>query len=184
MGRRRPGQVAKGNQEKFKIPVQDRKEFQDSLPDVSPNKIPPQGKGIVLKSQLYGQASKQCAVVTKEQLRSKNGVNLIINAIYRRDFMSVILEAYENFSALINLRRDPAESLRTFETRYSAAVAKFNFFSSTKKLLQCITSLVLLNNASIEHSQRVSALSAAAPTGTAFSDKASTDNFLKVLTYS
>lgn len=75
--------------------------------------------------------------------------------------------------------------MKNFETQFSAAVAKFNSFSSTTMLPQCITSfLMLLSNESIEHSQHVSALSAAAPTGTAFPVQASNDEFLEVVTYS
>lgn len=133
---------------------------------------------------MYGQASDQGAKTTKEQLRSENGVHLMINAIYGRDFMSVISEAYENFSALTNPRQEPPHSPKTFETRFLAAGAIFNSFSSIKKLLQCITSSMLLNNASIENSQRVSAHSAAALTGTAFPDQASNHDSLKVVTYS
>lgn len=118
-----------------------------------------------------------------EQLKSANGVQLIINSVYRRDFMSVISEAYDGFSILINTKRNDHESLKEFETRFSATVSKFNSFSTTTKLPQCITALLLLSNASIDHSQCVSALSAAAPVGTVFNDQASSDDFLQVVTY-
>lgn len=178
-----PWTDGKGNQERFKVAVEDWKDFHDTLPENSPNKISAAVQGIILKSQLYGQAADQCSELTKEQLKSENGVQLIINAVYRRDFMSVISEAYDGFSILINTRRNDNESLKEFETRFSAAVSKFNSFSTTTKLPQCITALLLLINASIEHSQRVSALSAAAPAGTVFNDQASNDDFLKVVTY-
>ena len=132
---------------------------------------------------MFEQASDQCSELTKEELKSVEGVNLIVNSVYRRDFMSVISDAYDGFSALINTKRGQNESLKGFETRFSAAVTKFNSFSNTTNLPQCITELLLLNNSSIEHSQRVSALSAAAPSGTLFSDQAINDDFLEVVTY-
>ena len=96
--------------------------FHDTLPNNSPNKIAPNLQGIVLKSQLFGQAADQCSELTREELRSENGVNLIVNAVYRRDFMSVISEAYGGFSNLLNTKRGQNESLKGFETRFSAAV--------------------------------------------------------------
>lgn len=97
--------------------------------------------------------------------------------------MSVISEAYHGFSTLLNTRREPNKSLKGFETRFSAAVSKFNSISTTTKLPQCITSLLLLSNANIDHSQRVSALSSAAPSGVVFTDQAQNDEFLEVVTY-
>lgn len=179
-----PWTYGKGNQEKFKIAFEDWKESLDPLPDSSPKKVSVSLQGIVLKSQLYGHAADQCTEITKEQLRSSDGVQFIVNSVYRRHYMSVISEAYEGFSALMNTRRGKMDYLKSFETRLAAAVAKFNSFSATTKLPQCTTSLMLLNKASIDHSQRVSALSAAAPAGTPFPEQASNDDFLKVVTYS
>lgn len=84
---------------------------------------------------------------------------------------------------MLNTRRSQNESLKTFETRFSAAVTKFNSLSNITRLPQCITALMLLSNASIEHSQRVSALAAAAPNGTVFTDQSSNDDYLKAVTY-
>lgn len=98
--------------------------------------------------------------------------------------MSIISELYDSFSALMNLRWGPTKSLKTDETHSSATVNEFNSFPSIKKLQQCITSLMLLNNASIEHWKRASAFSAAEPRGATFPDKARNDDILKVVTYS
>lgn len=74
-------------------------------------------------------------------------------------------------------------SLESFAKQFSAAIAMFNSFSTTTKLLHFITALMLLNNASIEHRQRGSALSASALTSTVFLEQASYDDFLKEVTY-
>lgn len=97
-----------------------------------------------------------------------------------RSFMIKLLT-----SALMSLRKcsEEAESLKNFEIRFSVALANFNSFSSNTKLPRCITSLMLLNNASTEHSQHVSVLSLAAPTGTSFPEQASNEDFLNVVTY-
>lgn len=84
--------------------------------------------------------------------------------------MSVNSEAYDGSSAFMITSRGQLESMKHFEIRFSAAVVKLNSFSATKKQPQLLTKLMLLNNDSIEYSERVSVLSAAAPTGTFFPD--------------
>lgn len=137
----------------------------------------------MLKFQLYGQASDLRAELTREELKSDNGVNLIVNAAYQRDALSVISEAFDGFNTLLTTRRRQSGSLKTFETRFSAAVTKFNSLSNTTKLPQCITALMLLSNASIEQSQRVSVLAAVASSGQNFSEQSTNDEFLNAVTY-
>lgn len=150
---------------------------------LSSNRLPISIQGLVLKFQLYGQASDLCAELTNAQLKSDDGVSLIVDNLYRHDFMSVISEAYDGFNNLLNARRAQTESLKNFETRFSAAVTKFNSLSKTTKLPQCITALMLLSNAAIDHSQRISALAAAAPSGTTFTELSRNDDFLSEETY-
>ncbi len=121
--------------------------------------------------------------ISKDQLKAVNAVTLIVNAVYQRDFMSVVSEAFDGFNTLLNTRGGQHESLTNFETRFWAAVSKFNSFSNTTELPQCITALMLLVYASIEYSHRVSALAASAPAGTTFTDQSSNVGFLSVVTY-
>ena len=80
-------------------------------------------QGIVLKSQLYGQASNQCTEISKDQLKSEHGVELIISAVYLRDIMSVIAKAYDGFRVLMSTRRGVKELLKHVETRFSATAS-------------------------------------------------------------
>ena len=57
-------------------------------------------QAIVLKSQLHSQAADFCSELTKEKLKGENGVALIVNAVYQRDALLVILEAFYGFSTL------------------------------------------------------------------------------------
>ena len=172
-----------GNQERLKSAVADWTEFHNSLPDGNTNKLEPNIQALVLKSQLYGQASDLCAELTTEELKSEDGVNHIVNTIYQRDALNVISEAYDGFNSLLTTRRGQSESLKNFELRFSAAIAKFNSLSDTTKLPQYITALMLLSNAGIEHSQRVSVLAAAAPSNVDLTDQSSNDEFLAAVTY-
>lgn len=111
-------------------------------------------QGIVLKLLSYGQAADQCAKMTKKQLKSEHGVELIVNAVFRRDFMPVISEAYKRFSDLLSTRRGLHESLKSFGACFSPRFAKFNSISDTSKLPmhKRFDAFMLLNIASIEHS--------------------------------
>lgn len=131
-----PWTDGKGNQENFKNAVYDWKEYHDYLPDTSSNKLPLQIHAIALKSQLYGQAADLIAELRNEQLKSEDVVKLIVDAVYQADFSSVISEAFDGFNSLLNTHRSQNESLKTFETSFSAAVGKFNSLSITTKLLE------------------------------------------------
>lgn len=87
--------------------------------------------------------------------KSDNGVNLTLNAVYQRAFLSVISEAYKKFHKLLNRQKSRNVVLNSFGMCFSAAVTKFNLLSDTTRLPQCITDLMLLSNAEVEHSQRM-----------------------------
>lgn len=99
---------------------------------------------MLLKSQLYGHAADLCSALTKEELKSNEGLSVIVNKIYQRDAMLVISEAYDGFNALLSTRRNANESLKTFELRFAALVTKFNLLSNTTELPQCMSLLLLL----------------------------------------
>lgn len=181
--KRLPWTDGKWNQGRFRTAVYDWKEYHAFLQDTTSNKIAPKIQAIILNSQLNGQAADVIADLTNEDLKNENGVKLIVHALYQRYFLSFISEAYEGLNTLLNTRRSQSKSLKNFETRFSAAFTKLNSFSNTTRLPQGITALMLLSNASIEHSRRTSALAAAAPNGTVFSDQSSNDDFLDAVTY-
>lgn len=177
------GTEGKQNREKNKNVVLDRKEFLESFLETSSNMVSVAVQGIVLKSKLYCEAAGLCSALSNEQLIYDNGVELIIDTVCQRDFLSVISKAYKRFHRVLNTRRNNNVSLKFFEVRFSASVAKFNSMSGITKLPQCITALMLSSNAAIEHSQHVQCLNAAAPEGTIFSDQSSNDKILSAVTY-
>lgn len=62
-------------------------------------------------------------------------------------------------------------------------MAKFNSFKKTTKLPKCITELILLSSARIEHLQGVSALSATSSISRSFSVQFQNDKDLEVAMY-
>lgn len=86
---------------------------------------------VVLKLQFNGQAADQCSENSKK-LKSDQWLNIIINAGYPQDFLGVIFEAYDWFSALFCTGRAQTELLKSFEMWFSPAVSKFNPSAKTK----------------------------------------------------
>lgn len=89
-----PWTDGRGNQEKFKAAVLDWKEYHDSLPVNSANKISAAVQGLVLKSQLFGEAADLGNELPNDQLKGEDGVQKIVDAVYQREFLSVSSEAY------------------------------------------------------------------------------------------
>ena len=158
--------------------------FNDALPDSNNNKIPAGLSAICLKSQLFGRAKDLCSGITNAQLLGDDGVKLIVESIYQRDALSVVSEAFKAFNQLWNTRCGSAESMKNFESRFSAQVAKFNSIATTTKLPEYTTALMLLSNSSIDDNQRVSVLAATAPSDPNMNAQSSNDDFLAAITYS
>lgn len=57
-----------------------------------------------------------------------------MNAMRQRDALSVISEAFDGFNALMTTCRGQDKSLKNFEMRFSAAMARFNAPLNTTKL--------------------------------------------------
>lgn len=67
----RPRTDGRGNQEKFTVGVEDWVEFHDYFPDNHSTKIAEGMEGLLLKSQLYGQAVDLCSTLTKRTIEIK-----------------------------------------------------------------------------------------------------------------
>ena len=178
-----PWTDGKGDQEEYRNAVNLWQTFHNTSPDSNSNKIPQALQAIFLKSKLFCRPKDLCSGISDDQLVGNNAVNLIVGNIYQRDALTVVSEAYRTFNLLSNTRRSSNEAMKNFEPRFSAQVAKFNSISSTSKLPECITALMLLSNSAIEDSQRVSVMAAAAPSNQNLSSNSSNDEFLSAITY-
>lgn len=107
-----------------------------------------------------------------------------VSKIYRLDFMPIINEPFDQFHALIETTQKRSESLKSFESRFSAAFTEFNSLSKTTKLSQLATSLLFLADAQIDQSQSVPALAATKLSGTVFCEHSSKEYLLIVVIYS
>lgn len=140
-------------------------------------------QAICLKSQLYGLAKDLCSGISNEQLIGDGAVDLIVGKLYQRDALTAVSEAYRAFNQLWNTRRSNNETVKNFESRFSAQVARFNSISTTTKLPECITALMFLSNSAIDDSQRVSVMAAAAPSDENLNAQSTNEQFLGAITY-
>lgn len=72
--------------------------------------------------------------------------------------------------------------MENFESWFSAQVAMFSSISSTTKLPECITAIMLLSNPDIDDAQRVSVVKAAATFNENLNSHSSNDAFLSSIT--
>ena len=177
-----PWTYGKGNKEEYSNSVPLWNAFHDKLPDSNSNKIPNVLRGIMLQSKLFGRARHLCKSISAETIQSVNGSKAIVDAIHKRDALSVVSVIYENLIDLLSKKRGANESFRNFESRFNAQVSKMNAASSSARLPQALTALKLLENTGVEDGQRVSAL-AAVSSNAGLPASASTDELTKTVSY-
>eukprot|EP00171_Calliarthron_tuberculosum_P006240 IDg6240t1 len=137
----------------------------------------------MLKSQLYGQAKDLCKSIPDATIQSKDGMTAIAQSIYKHNPLSTVSEVYNDFNLLLCTRQGSNESFRNFELRYQAQLARFNSHSESCKLPDSLTAFMLLANSAIDSSQRISVLATATPSASNFDQSATTNDYLKKISY-
>ena len=132
--------------------------FQDTLSASNTNKIDVASRGMVLQSNLYGRARDLCEGIDFDKINSKDGVDMILTAIYKRDPLSVVSLVFQELFALLSVKRERNELYREYEMRFGAQLSKFNSFGASVSLSGSIAALFLLANADVDSSQRISIL--------------------------
>ena len=83
-----------------------------------------------------------------------------MTTVYKRDALSVMNEVYHEFIDVLNTKRGANKSFISFESRFEAEVSKFNSHSSLARLPDALVAFMLLVNANVDSSQRISVLAA------------------------
>lgn len=99
--------------------------------------------------------------------------------------MSVISDVFTDFHSLIKTPRNDDETFKTFGSIFDAQFSKLKALGNNAKLSEPISSILLISNAIIEHSQRVSILATTAK-GTEvkkINAKSKADEYMKLITY-
>ena len=115
-----PWTDGRGNQEEYANAVKLWSNFHDLLPATNSDKIPSALQGIMLQSQLYGRTRDVVKKVDPADIKKEGGAQLIVNAIYKRDPLSVMSEVYTAFNEVLNTKRGTSESFQNFESRFEA----------------------------------------------------------------
>lgn len=84
---------------------------------------------------------------------------------------------------LMSTRTNPSESFRDFELKFNSQLSRFNSLATNASLTDSISALMLLANAMVDSSQRVSILAAASPTANLADLNDSTDGMLSMVKY-
>lgn len=100
-----PWADGRGNQEYYVKNVKLWASFHDRLPANNSNKIAEDLGGIALKSQLYGREKDICTGIPDDVIQSENGVQAILDAVYKRDSMDVVNEGFRHFNDLLMTKR-------------------------------------------------------------------------------
>ena len=158
-----PWADGKGDQDQYKNSVLLWKAFHDRLPEANSNKIPGELQGIALQSQLYGRALDLSKKIPSTTIQSIEGASQIVKAVYKRDPLAVIRDVDQTFQQVMSTKRGLNESFKNFESRFEAQVSKYNSLSTESQLPNALVTFMLLSNANVDSSQRVSVLAAAAP---------------------
>ena len=178
-----PWTDGRGNQEQYAEAVSLWEAFQDTLADSNSNKVPKGARGIMLQSQLYGRARDLCKAIPDEMIRSDDGADAIVEALYRRDPLAVVSDVFQDFLSLINTKRHPNESFKNFESRFQAQVSRLNAHGSEARLSDALVAFALLANADVDNNQRVSVLANGAPRDSALTATSTTNEYLKAVSY-
>ena len=180
-----PWTDGKGNQEQYAAAVRLWKLFHDTLPAANANKIPKSLQGVMLRSQLYGQAADLCKGLTDSDLTNEAGAQKVLNCVYKRDALAVISDVYHDFMTLLTMKRGNNETFKNFEARFAAHISKFHAHCPTAQIPESLTAFMLLANSNVDGSQRVSVLAVASPSVSIVKSETetTTDGYLKAVSY-
>ena len=113
-----------------------------------------------MQSHLYGRAKDLCKEILFNKITSEDGVDKICKALYKKDALTIVSNAYSDFQNLVSTKRGNNESFRNFESRFTASIAKMKSHSSNA-LLESLTDFMLLSNSNNDANQRISILASA-----------------------
>ena len=151
-----------GPQDRYAESVAEWSMYHDLLPMGNANRYDKKIRGTILKSQLFGRPRDLVRSIAAEDLQSDMGVQHVVNAIYKRDTLTVLNDVYVDFNNLVSAKRGQTESFRNYDMRFAALVSKFNAHGSSLQLPESITAFMLMSSGNIDDSNRVSIMASAA----------------------
>ena len=93
-------------------------------------------------------------------LVSEGGSQAIVDAVHKRDGLSVVNDIYTHFSELITTKRGDNESFENYESRFAAKLSKFNPYALSTRLCEALSAFLLLSNSHVYNAQKIYILAA------------------------
>lgn len=154
-----------------------------NLRDSNPSKIQRNNRGLSLQSSLYGRGKDLCEVITEGQLASVDGLDYVLKAVHNQNPLSVVTLVFKELRLLLLIKYGENEKQKYLESRFGPQLSKFNALGISIHLSVSISSLILLSNADVDVSQRISILAEAAPSDPSFNSTSATDYYSKLGKY-
>lgn len=117
--------------------------------------IRPELRGIVLKPQLYGHGKDLCVGISEKIISSSDDLTAIINAVHKRDSLSVVMDVYKDLQDLLQLSSGGNENFHGFELRFAAQSGKLNAYGVSVSIPESLTALMFVANGSVDSAQRI-----------------------------
>lgn len=118
------------------------------------SKITDKNLGIVLLTNFCSQVADICEGIEDHVVDAEDITDLIVDAVYYREPLSVVNLVYTELQKLIYTRRESHESFRRFESRFYAQLAKFTALGLDVALSDAISTLYMLASANVDRAQR------------------------------
>lgn len=119
----------------------------------------------------------------KDVLDADDGTSLVVDAVHKKDALSVVSDVYSQLHRLFRMVRKHGEDFREFEARFNAQLHRFYALGHLTALSEAVSALCLLNNSDFENSQRILILDVDAPSDGNLSPQSSTDQFIASVRY-
>lgn len=138
---------------------------------------------IVFKSKLFGRTKDICRAVSDEVLTSKDGAQLIVDEIYKRDPLTVVAHTFEVLQKLLSTRRSENMPFCSNALRFNAQLCKSISLGEAAKLSDAIAALYLLENGHADSFRRLYIFSALVSNDTMLSPRLSIKPFVRTVKY-
>lgn len=129
--------------------------FHEQMADSNPNNIPVESHGIVVLANLFERARDLVQEAGSIIIDSDNAVHLIIDRIYKRDFLSKRYFISGKLKTQLISGGGSRKSYVLFEERFAAQKSKFNSRDPISFLPECMGACHLLDPGNVDENQRI-----------------------------
>lgn len=129
-------------------------------------------------SNLFGRAKDVCRAVRDEVLTTVDCVQLVLDAIYKRDPLSVVAHILDELQKLLSTRGAKSEPFQSYGLRFNAQLCRIKLLGDSVQLSETMNAFYLLANANAESSQRLFIFAATAPNDMMLSPRLSMNDFV------